>query len=44
MIWSDYARHKPQKFVERYHKNIVQCVWYYFNEFGKEYLSPENEI
>ena len=44
MMWSDYARHKPQEFVEKCPKDIVQCVWYYFNEFGKEGLAPENEI
>lgn len=44
MLWSDYARHKPDEFVKRCPKDIVQCVWYYFKEFGKEGLSPENEI
>lgn len=44
MMWSDYARHKPQEFVEKCPKDIVQCVWYYFNEFGKSGLAPENEI
>ena len=44
MMWSDYARHKPQEFIEKCPKDIVQCVWYYFNEFGKEGLTPENEI
>lgn len=44
VMWSDYARHKPQEFVEKCPKDIVQCVWYYFNEFGKEGLTPENEI
>ena len=44
MMWSDYARHKPQEFIEKCPKNIIQCVWYYFNEFGKENIAPENEI
>ena len=44
MMWSDYARNNPQEFVEKCPKTIVQCVWYYFNEFGKEGLDPQNEI
>ena len=42
-IWSDYARHKPQEFVEKCPKSVVQCPWYYFNEFEGE-LSEENKI
>lgn len=45
MMWSDYARHKPQEFVQKCPKDIVQCVWYYFDEFGKEgSIDPQNEI
>ena len=44
MMWSDYARHKPQEFVKKCPKNIIQCVWYYFNEFDKENIAPQNEI
>lgn len=43
MIWSDYARHRPDEFVEKCPKSVVQCVWYYFNEFG-ENLSPVCEV
>lgn len=34
MIWSDYARHRPDEFVEKCPKSVVQCVWYYFDQFG----------
>ncbi len=44
IMWSDYARHKPQEFIKKCPKHIIQCVWYYFDEFGKEGLSPENEM
>ncbi|MBQ8342823.1 MAG: family 20 glycosylhydrolase [Clostridia bacterium] len=42
-IWSDYARHKPQEFVEKCPKSVLQCPWYYFNAFEGE-LSEENKI
>jgi len=32
-IWSDYARHRPDEFVAKCPKSVVQCVWYYFTEF-----------
>lgn len=32
-MWSDYARHKPDEYVEKCPKSVVQCTWYYFNEF-----------
>lgn len=44
MMWSDYARHNAQEFIEKCPKNIVQCVWYYFDEFQKSGLSHHNEI
>lgn len=44
MIWSDYARHRPDEFVEKCPKSVVQCVWYYFNEFGEKDLSPVCEV
>ena len=44
MMWSDYARHRPQEFIKRCPKNIVQCVWYYFNEFPDSDMSHYNEI
>ena len=39
MMWSDYARHRPDEFVEKCPKSVVQCVWYYFREF-EEPLEP----
>ena len=33
MMWSDYARHKPEEFVEKCPKSVVQCNWYYYNVF-----------
>ena len=42
-IWSDYARHKPQEFVEKCPKSVIQCPWYYFNQFEGE-LTEENRI
>lgn len=43
MMWSDYARHRPEEFAEKCPKSVVQCVWYYFREF-EGVLSPECEI
>lgn len=34
MIWSDYARHRSDEFVEKCPKFVVQCVWYCFDQFG----------
>ncbi len=42
-IWSDYARHKPQEFVEKCPKSVIQCPWYYFNQFEGD-LTEENRI
>jgi hypothetical protein len=33
MIWSDYARHRPDEFTKKCPKSVVQCPWYYFNKF-----------
>lgn len=35
-MWSDYARHRPDEFVEKCPKSVVQCNWYYFTEFGDD--------
>ena len=42
-IWSDYARHKPQEFIEKCPKSLVQCPWYYFNQFEGE-MPESNRI
>ena len=34
MMWSDYARNRPEEFVAKCPKSVVQCVWYYFNKYG----------
>lgn len=44
MMWSDYARYRPQEFIEKCPKNIVQCVWYYFDEFCNSAMSHYNEV
>jgi len=33
MMWSDYARHKPDEYVEKCPMSVVQCNWYYYNIF-----------
>ena len=35
-IWSDYARHYPDEFIEKCPKSVIQCPWYYFNKFGDD--------
>jgi hypothetical protein len=35
-MWSDYARHNPDEYVKKCPKSVVQCTWYYFNEFYGE--------
>ena len=42
-IWSDYARHRPQEFIEKCPKSVVQCPWYYFNQFEGE-LTEECKV
>ncbi len=36
MMWSDYARHHLDEFIEKCPKSIVQCVWYYFNNYAED--------
>ncbi len=36
MMWSDYARTKPEEFVAKCPKSVVQNVWYYGNQFEGE--------
>lgn len=33
MMWSDYARHAPDEFVNRCPKSVIQNVWYYGTTF-----------
>ncbi len=36
VMWSDYARHRPDEFIEKCPKSIVQAVWYYHDKFYGE--------
>lgn len=46
MMWSDYMRHRPEEFLEKCPKSVIQCNWYYFNNFGLdgEEMDHETEI
>lgn len=33
MVWSFYARNDPEEFIKKCPKSVVQCVWYYLNNF-----------
>ena len=33
VVWADYARHRPEEFVQKLPKSVIPSVWYYFNEF-----------
>ena len=35
LVWSDYARTKPDEFVARLPKSVIPVNWYYFTEFGE---------
>ena len=43
-IWADYARHKPEEFVEKCPRSIVACPWYYGNEFDLQSISEFGRI
>ena len=36
LVWSDYARTKPDEFVEKLPKSVIPVNWYYFTEFGED--------
>lgn len=40
-MWSDYARHRPDEFIEKCPRSVVQCPWYYFNKFDGELTESE---
>lgn len=46
MMWTDYMRHQPEKFIENCPKSVIACNWYYGNEFdfNGEELSNDAEI
>ncbi len=35
LLWSDYARTKPDEFVEKLPKSAIPVNWYYFNQYGE---------
>lgn len=35
-MWSDYARHRPEEFIEKCPRSVIQCPWYYFNQFDAD--------
>ena len=41
MMWSDYARHRPDEFIEKCPRSVVQCPWYYFNKFEGDLTEGE---
>ena len=43
LVWSDYARSKPDEFVSKLPKSVIPVNWYYFTEFG-ENISELAEI
>ncbi len=36
IMWSDYARHRCDEFIEKCPRSIVQAVWYYHDRFYGE--------
>ena len=40
-MWSDYARHRPDEFIEKCPKTVVQFPWYYFTAFEGELTEAE---
>lgn len=35
MMWSDLAREHPEEMILKCPRSVVQCVWYYFNQFAE---------
>ncbi len=36
LVWADYARHRPDEFVEKLPKSVIPVNWYYFIEYGDD--------
>lgn len=36
LVWSDYARNKPDEFVSKLPKSVIPVNWYYFTEFAED--------
>ena len=43
LVWSDYARTKPDEFVAKLPKSVIPVNWYYFVEYG-ENISEQSRI
>ena len=43
LVWSDYARNRPEEFVSRLPKSVIAVNWYYFNEFDGD-VSEQSRI
>ena len=43
LVWSDYARTKPDEFVQKLPKSVIPVNWYYFAEFGDN-ISEQSRI
>lgn len=41
-VWSDYANHRPEEYVEKMPKSVLQSPWYYGLEFGDENTPPDH--
>lgn len=35
LVWADYARHRPDEFVEKLPKSVIPVNWYYFVDYGE---------
>ena len=35
LVWADYARNRPDEFVEKLPKSVIPVNWYYFTEYGE---------
>ena len=36
LVWSDYARNRPDEFVEKLPKSVIPVNWYYFTDYGED--------
>ncbi|MBR5448529.1 MAG: family 20 glycosylhydrolase, partial [Clostridia bacterium] len=43
MMWSDYARHRPDEFLAKIPRSVVQCNWYYFSRYADDYTTLDEE-
>ncbi len=43
MMWSDYARHRPEEFLAKIPRSVVQCNWYYFSRYAEDYTTLDEE-